>query len=743
MKFEASGSIGGSSGFDAEGWIAAFCYVSQHYGLSLSTQRLRLSSAWSKNADPRARIAEMARTVGLRLSFIDPPGARVTSWQLPVIVELSDGQVGIVVALSEDRLAGVVFSGDGNLETSLSAEMLFAQARSIVVARPSRTVPDARVDSYIKPYREHWLRRLLLGGKGAFVHVVVASLVANSLGLAGILFSMQVYDRVVPAQSYPTLYVLFGGVLLAILFDFIMRKARTGVIDIVGKRIDLRLSDMVMGHALRVRNRARPPSTGSFIAQIRDLEQVREMLTSTTVAALADLPFFFLFLGLFWYIAGALVVIPLAALALMIVPGLLAQGRLRRYAQESMRESSLRNAILVEAIQGIQDIKTLQAEDRFQQKWNHLNQVTGEAQLKLRGLTGTLNAWTHCVQMGVYACVVFFGAPYVISGDMTTGALVAASILGSRMIAPMAQVAQLMSRIQHAKAGARSLDQIMRMPIDHPPTESRVHCDAIEGNYVLRSAVFRHGDETSPPALQVRNLRIRAGEKVAILGKNGAGKSTLLQALSGMLEPSSGEVVLDNLALQHIDPADVRRDVGLLAQDARLFYGTLRDNILMGAPLASQEEMMEALAMVGAGEFIRRLPNGLDQMVLEGGQGLSGGQRQAILLARLLVRQPRVVLLDEPTAAMDEATERHFIRQFGEWAKDRTVVIATHRMRVLDLVDRIIVIENGHVALDDERERALMVLRGMSGPDAARKVAVARLPEPGRKTKVEAVDGDR
>ncbi|TWH31319.1 MULTISPECIES: type I secretion system permease/ATPase [unclassified Aminobacter] len=714
MKIEASGSTGGGgSSFDAEGWIAAFCYVAQHYGLSMSVQGLRLSSAFSTSDRPQTRITELARGAGLRVRFIDPATSHVTSWQLPVIVELRNGQVAVVVALSDDEQAGVVFSDVDDLQP-VPAEKIFSQARAIIVARPRRSIADARVDSYIKPYEENWLRRLILSARGSYFHVMIASLVANVLGLTGILFSMQVYDRVVPAQSYPTLYVLFGGMMLAIFFDFVMRKTRSGVIDIIGKHIDLRLSDRIMGHALRVKNRVRPQSTGSFIAQIRDIEQVREMLTSTTITALADLPFFFLFLGVFWYIAGQLALIPLAALAVMLLPGILAQGRLRRYAQSAMREGSLRNAMLVEAIQGIEDIKTLQAEDRFQQQWNHLNQVTGEAQLKLRALTSGLNAWTHCVQLGVYACVIFFGVPYVIEGTMTTGALVAASILSSRMIAPMAQVAQLTSRIQHARVGAKSLDQIMRMPIDHPPSETRVHCDAIAGAYELKSAVFRYGDESSPPALSVRSLRIRPGEKIAVLGKNGAGKSTLLQALSGMLEASAGEVLLENLAMQHIDPADVRRDVGLLTQDARLFHGTLRDNILMGAPRATQEQMLEALAMVGAHEFIRKLPKGLDHMILEGGLGLSGGQKQAILLARLLVRQPRVVLLDEPTAAMDEATERHFIREFGEWARDRTVVIATHRMRALELVDRIIVIENGLVALDDERERALLVLRGMS-----------------------------
>ena len=415
MKIERATSPA-SGDFNAEGWIAAFCYIAQHYGLPLSTHGLRLSSAWSHPNDVQTRITQLGRAAGLRVNFVKPTAIKLNSWELPVIVELHNGQVGVIVALSKKQQAGVVFSGNGDLEAPLPAEDLLAEARAIVIARPLRAVADARVDSYIKPYETNWLRRLLLRNKGAYTYVALASLVANLLGLSGILFSMQVYDRVVPAQSYPTLYVLFGGVMLAIFFDFIMRKGRTGIVEVTGKNIDLRLSDKIMGQALRVRNSARPQSTGSFIAQIRDLEQIREMLTSATISVLADLPFFFLFLAVFWYIAGSLAIIPLVALVVMLLPGILAQGRLRRHAQAAMREASLRNAMLVEAVQGIEDIKMLQAEERFQQQWNHLNQVTGDAQLKLRGLTGTLSAWTHCVQMGVYACVVFFGVPYVIEG---------------------------------------------------------------------------------------------------------------------------------------------------------------------------------------------------------------------------------------------------------------------------------------------------------------------------------------
>lgn len=717
---EAPQAVPASSGLKIEEWIEALRLVAQHYRLPMSEQAARLSATWSGLESDPQRLRALARRVGLQIKLVAPATVELSDWQLPVVLQLRGGHVAIVMALSATGEASVILSGNDGLQGPIAVDRLTKFIDFVVIPRPARSVPDARVDAYIRPPEEHWLRRIVLKDLRPYGHVMIASLVANVLGLTGILFSMQVYDRVVPAESYPTLYVLFSGVLLAISFDFIMRRTRSNVIDLLGKRADLRLSDRVMGHALRVRNRARPASTGTFIAQLRDMEQVRELLTSTTVSALADIPFFLLFLLVFWHIAGILVFVPICAFVLMVLPGLLFRRRLRAYAQEAMREASLRNAMLVESIQGIEDIKTLQAEERFQQQWNHLNAVTADAQIKMRSLTGGIGVWTHNVQMGVFATVIFLGAPMVMAGDMTTGALVAASILGSRMMAPMAHVSQLLSRLQQAKVGANGLDQIMKLPIDHPDDESRIHSAHIAGKYDFKSAIFRYGDDNSPIALSIRDLQIRPGERIAVLGKNGAGKSTLLQALSGLLDASSGDILLDDLALRHIDPADVRRDVGLLTQNARLFHGTLRDNITMGAPHASQAEMVEALSMTGVDEWIRKLPKGLDHVVLEGGHGLSGGQRQAILLTRTLIRQPNVVLLDEPTASMDESAERHFIEKFGVWSRDRTVVVATHRMGVLELVDRIIVIENGVVALDDSKDRALLVMRGLANVTSAR-----------------------
>lgn len=689
-----------------EDWLAALRFVSRHYGLALSDQPARLATQWDNTTDAEERIRNMARRLGLRVAFSDPNGFRPNSLHLPLIVERTDGAVAIVTTIAGEE-AVVVPADAPAAEHRVAIAELIGGARRIVHARAAGQMADERIDGYVRPYEPNWLWRILSSDLKDYSYVLLASFISNTLTLAGIIFSKQVYDRVVPAESMPTLVVLFIGVIIALILDYILRRMRMTIIDLLGKRADRRISDQVFGHALRVKAIARPRSTGSFIAQLRDLEQVREVLGSTTIAAIADIPFFLLFAFIFWFMAGPLVLVPLGALVLLIVPGILAQRRLRAYATESMRESSLRNAMLVEAIQGIEDVKTLQAEERFQRQWNHYTAVAAEAQLKLRGLSNTLSVWTQNVQTGVYAAIVFFGAPMIIAGDITTGVLVAASIMGSRMLAPMAQLTQVFARLQQARIGAQSLNAIMQLPVDHPEGESRIGLPSVKGEFAIRKAQFRYGDDQTPVVFSADNLSIAAGERIAVLGRNGAGKSTLLQALSGLLEPRSGEVLIDGLNIAQVDPADVRREVGLLSNNARLFHGTIRENLTLGAPLASDSEILRALEIVRADQFIRGLQAGLEYRIQEGGSGLSGGQVQALLLARLLVRDPSVVLLDEPTAAMDEGTERHFVEQFGAWSRGRTVVIATHRTRILDLVDRVIVIENGQVSRDVPKARFL------------------------------------
>nr|WP_272491290.1 type I secretion system permease/ATPase [Roseovarius autotrophicus] len=579
------------------------------------------------------------------------------------------------------------------------------------MVRPLRNLSDTRVDTYIAPVSDNWLRKTLFPSLTPYWTVIIASFMINSLGLAGIIFSIQVYDRVIPAQSYPTLAVLFIGVILAYSFEFFLKHSRIVLLDVLGRKAGLRLSETVFGRALRVRNDHKPKSTGSFIAQIRDIDTMRDAMTSTSVGVVMDLPFFILFCGIFWVIAGPLVLIPICALFAIVLPGLLMQPKLKKAAQSAQREAALRNAILVETIQGIEDIKALQAEDRFEHIWQQTSVSTASAQSSERRLIGGLTSWTQVVQQSVYAVTVAIGAPMVMNGEITTGTLVGASILGARMIAPMSQVSAVLSRWQQARIGAQGLKKIMQMPIDHPPEETRVSCARLSGSYVFEDVALKYQSATFS-ALSVKRLHIEAGERVGLVGRNGAGKSTLLQALSGQLFPESGQIRVDSLPINAIDPADLRRDISYLSQNARLFYGTLRDNLMLGNPNATEIELLAALDVAGGAAFLSCFENGWDYQVLEGGTGLSGGQKQSILLARLMLRRPSVLLLDEPTSSMDDTTEKGFIEELRKVAIGRTLIVATHRHRILQLVDRLIVLDKGQIILDGPREEVLAKMRG-------------------------------
>jgi len=689
-------------------WLEALIAVSRHYRLDGSEERVRVEAEWRARADGLDEVVEhMARQLGLVVVFDRLVPGMLDPWRLPMIADLGDGQVAVLEQIDADGTVTLRMSGERGLTTTIERAALLSRAKRVLLAKPQTSVPDARVDAYIKPWQSDWLWKEALREWPRYLDVMLASMVANVLTLAAMLFTMQVYDRVVPAQSVPTLWVLFGGLLIALTFAFLMRVLRTHITDLVGRRADLRISDRVFGHALRIRNDARPRSTGSFVAQLRELEQIRELTTSTTIGALSDLPFFVLFLGVIWLIGGHLVLVPLAALPVLLIPGLLAQRPLARLSRAGMRESSIRSAMLVESVQNMDDIKLLRAEPRFQNQWNHLNETTATIGMKTRRLTGILNAWTQEVQQLVYACVVLVGAYAVMAGELSVGVLVASSMLASRMVAPLGQMTGVMVRWQQAKVAREGLDELMKKPVDQPERSLRVHRPVLRGAYVANEVRFGY-ESAARPALEIKRLEIAAGEKVALLGRNGAGKSTLLQLLAGMQFPQSGQVLLDDVKTSVLDPMDMRRDVALLNQHAALFYGTLRENLTMGMPHASDDDLLRALALSGADAVVRSLPEGLDYMIQEGGHGLSGGQRQTLLLARTLMRSPNVLLLDEPTAWLDEASERRFIEAMTPWLAPRTLVVATHRPALLQWVDRIVVVDGGRIVRDGPKDEVLV-----------------------------------
>lgn len=688
-------------------WLQAVLSIAKHYRIEPSAERIRLQLDWNPNQNIDDILNLIARQVGLSLRKTDFSAEVINPWRLPILVEFQDGQVGVIDKVDAEGNLSIQFSGDQGLSQTLASDTLAEHVRHVYILRPEKSVPDARVDEYVKPYEDNWFWSIVLRDWKRYIDVMFASLMANILALATILFSMNVYDRVIPAQSVPTLWVLAGGVLIAAIFEFSLRVARIYLSDIVGKRADLRISDRVYGHALRIKNSERSKSTGTFISQIRELEGVRELVTSTTISAIADLPFFLLFLGVFWVIGGNLFWVMLIVVPLMIIPGILAQKPLAKLANEGMREGAIRNAMLVESVQGIEDIKLLRAEARFQNQWNHMNEVSADIAMRQRKIVGVMTAWTQKIQGLTFAIVVLVGCFAVMDGEMTTGALVACSILSSRMLAPISQIAGVLGRLQQAKVAKQGLDELMKKPVDQPEHSHLIHRPVLNGHYELSGVSFKYGEDDPKPTLMVPKLEIKAGEKIAILGRNGAGKSTLLQLFSGMQTPNQGKIKLDGVELGLIDPADVRRDMGLLNQNAHLFFGTVRENLTLGAPLANDDDILQALRITGALAFVQEKKEGLDHLILEGGVGFSGGQKQALLLARLLLRQPNILLLDEPTAAIDDVSEKQLIDHLKMWLGHRTLVVATHRRAVLELVDRIIVVNDGKIVMDGPRDQIL------------------------------------
>ena len=452
-------------------WALAMTHIASHYRVACSPGAIQANAPWFAGKSRAMALSQLARQAGLSFHALDTATQAFGQWRLPVVAELRDGQLMVIEHFNgEDALDIFIIAEEGQRNRLTVAELL-PEIVSITALRPLSALKDSRVDRYISRFRPDWMRELVLQDIRPYLPVMVAAFLINVLSLAGIIFSMQVYDRVIPAQSYPTLYVLSTGVLVAVLFGFLLREARTHIMDLLGKRADMRISDRVFSHALRLRNSAVP----RFISQLRELEQVREMITSSTLSTLVDLPFFFLFIVVLAFIAPPLAWIAPVAALLMILPGLLLQKKLAVLANQAAHESTLRNAVLVESVQGLEDIKLMQAENRFLQQWNSYIRITGESGLRTRKLTQGLIGWGMSVQSLVYAAIIMFGAPMVIEGTMTTGAVVAASMLGSRMIAPMANLCGVLARWQQVKAAKMGLDSIMQLPTETQYDEDRVH----------------------------------------------------------------------------------------------------------------------------------------------------------------------------------------------------------------------------------------------------------------------------
>jgi len=667
-------------------------------GLPLAEGRLTLELA----ERAAARAGMTARLQRVALDAVDAA-------TLPAILILRDDQACVLLGWDGDT-ARVLLPETGQGDVTLTRAELAQRHSGVVLFVRPRFRFDARTPDVRRSRAGHWFWSALLAQRFVYRDVLWAALLVNLFALALPMFSMNVYDRVVPNNAVETLWALAIGVVLVLCADLFLRTLRGRFVDEASARIDVQISATLMERVLGMRLEHRPDAVGSFAANLRGFEQVRDFIASGTVTALVDLPFALLFVGVLVWISPLLAVPVVVAFVAIAGVGWVLQQRLHELSETTYRASAQRNATLIESLTGIETIKSQGAEGVIQARWERANAFLAGMHVRMRALTAKAMYGTAWTTQLVTIAIVIVGVYLIAERELTMGALIAASMLAGRALAPAGQIVGLLMQYQGARTAMASLEGLMAKPVERPVDASFVHRRELRGELEFRNVRFAYPNRQDT-ALDGVSFRIAAGERVALIGRVGSGKSTIERLILGLYQPAEGAVLLDGIDLRQLDPADVRANVGYVSQDVTLFYGTLRENVTLGMPYADDSAVVAAAETAGLAEFVNRHPRGFDMPVGERGESLSGGQRQAVGIARAVLHNAPILLLDEPTSAMDFSTESQVTQRLNAFTQHKTVVLVTHRTSLLALVDRVIVIDGGRVVADGPRDRIMEALQ--------------------------------
>ncbi|MGY4493006.1 type I secretion system permease/ATPase [Pseudomonas sp. TE3610] len=667
-------------------------------GLPLAQQRM--SAELLPRAAARASLS--ARLLRRELSTI-------SALNLPVLLMLKGGRCAVLRRLGEDGRALILPSEAEGGEQWVSLEELAAEySGEALFARPRHELEDLRQP--LMPRVHAWFRDTLKLSRWLYSDAILASLMINLLGLMVPLFVMQTYDRVVPNQATSTLWVLVIGLLVGTLFELVLRVLRAHLLDTAGKKTDLILSATLFERITGMAMKAKPATIGGFAQSIHDFQGLREFLTAVTLTSIIDLPFAVLMLAVIGLLGGWLVLVPIVAFPLTILFALIIQSKLRDTVQKSLTLGAQRQALLIETLSGLESIKACSAESERQYQWETTHGALTRLDSHARNLAALATNGTMFIQQFAGMAVIVAGVYTIIAGNLSVGALVASYMLSSRVLAPLGQIAGLITRYQQAQLTMVSTDALMALPQERDTTQRPLERTQLQGALAVSQVTFRYANQNAPALANV-SFSMKAGERIGIIGRSGSGKSTLARLVMGFYEPEEGQLLLDNLDLRQLDVADLRQQIGYVAHDLPLLAGSLRDNLTMGARYVSDARMLEVAEMTGVTELARQHPQGFDRPVGERGQLLSGGQRQAVLLARSLLLDPPIMVLDEPTSHMDNASEDALRLRLHNWVVGKTVLLVTHRTSMLSLVDRLVVLDNGRIVADGPKEAVIEALR--------------------------------
>lgn len=659
-------------------------------------------------------FARAAKRAGLTSKIVQRDLLHLNSALFPAVILLNNNQACVLLALKA-KTARVIYPelGDAVVEVSL-VELTRSYTGRAVYVRPQERF-DARTAEIGKTANNknrgaHWFWGVIADHKYLYRDVLLTALLINFFALVSPLFVMNVYDRVVPNHATDTLWVLSIGMLIAISADFVLRMMRAWFVDLAASRVDVTLSASIMERVLGMKLSERPASVGSFTAGLQSFESIRSFISSATILALVDLPFVLLFLVVVLLISWPLVFPILLGVALVIIYTAAVQHKMHLLSETSMQASAQRNATLVESLSALETVKTLGAEGRMQAVWEQTTLLVSRVGVKMRLLSGSVGTSTLWIQQAVSVVIIIIGVYQIIDGNLSQGGLIAAYMLSSRIMAPVGQTAGLLMQYQSAATALTALDAIMQKPVERPVDANWISRPRLQGGIEFKKVAFKYPQDERE-VLRDLAFKINPGERVAILGRNGSGKTTIEKLIAGLYEATSGSVLLDGIDIRQLDPAELRRNMGYVSQDVNLFFGSLRDNIAMGAPYASDDAILDAVRLSGLTDFVNQHPMGLAMPVGEHGQLLSGGQRQSVSIARALLNDPPILLMDEPTGAMDHTSEEEFKRNLLQFAQHKTLLVITHRTSLLELVNRIIVLDGGKIVADGPKEQVVEALR--------------------------------
>ncbi|MBV8048232.1 MAG: type I secretion system permease/ATPase [Paludibacterium sp.] len=684
--------------------------LAREYGVPTPPETIFTGLPGAEGSLTPSVFVRAAARLGLAARIVRRPLADWPAEMLPAVLLLQGDQACLFDGCDEQGVARVRLVALIDGESRMPLVELSPRYCGLCILVKPRYRSERRAALADEQARQaHWFWRAVRDGWPLYRDALCAALLINLCALAVPLVTMNVYDRVVPNLALSTLWVLAIGAGLVLVFDFLLKLARSHLLDLAGKRIDIDLSARIMERVLGLRLEFRPPSVGAFAANLRAFESVRDFIASSSVVTLVDLPFVLLFMLILLWLSPWFALPVIVAAALMLCQAWLAAGRMRTLSESTLRAAAERNALLIESLSGLETIKSQSAQGVQQARWERSTQYLAQTGARLKILSALTSHFAGLVQQGAYVATLVLGVYLILDGKTSPGGIIAAGMLAGRATAPLGQLVALLTQYHQARASLTSVESVMKLPTERDDEARYTPRSPFGGAIELKNVHFRYPG-AKQPALSDVSLRIRAGERVAILGAIGSGKSSVQKLVMGLYQPTEGTVLIDGIDLRQIDPDELRRHIGYVPQESLLFYGSLGYNLTLGVADVPVTRLQRALHIAGLGRFVDQHPDGYDMLIGERGETLSGGQRRALCIARAWVGESAIMLMDEPTSNMDPGQARRIVRALSGVLAGKTLLLVTHQADVLDLVERVIVLEHGRIVADGPRDQVLAAL---------------------------------